>query len=96
VCWYDKPENEAFWRNRATAAEQRVESLEAALRWIPVSERLPEVAVSVLTTNGLYVRSSYRDRKGIWSGWKPNAVTYWRPMPEPPAALSVSKTGEQK
>jgi hypothetical protein len=62
-------------------------------RWIPVAERLPEPFVSVLVQMPrekpfLTVREGYITKAGIWYsalyGRKPDEVTHWMPLPEPP------------
>lgn len=59
----------------------------AVNRWIPCSERLPEVYEKVLTysDDGIIhdnFRLNLRDGSVGWSqGW---GVTHWRPRPEPP------------
>jgi uncharacterized protein YhdP len=65
--------------------------LEAAQRWIPVSERMPDNWESVLTfdisksTRGA-VTAFYNPETSLWSThvscdlW----VTHWMPLPEPP------------
>jgi hypothetical protein len=45
--WDSRPLEDAL-RDRAEAAEKRVAELEAASRWIPVSEKLPEKNKKVL------------------------------------------------
>ena len=56
-------------------------------RWIPCSERLPEVYEKVLTYNDEGIihdnfRLNLRDGSVGWSqGW---GITHWRPRPEPP------------
>lgn len=63
------------------------------MTWIPVSERLPEVGVCVLTfesDGGIWVSELVRDEKG--ERWTDPAtgqpeipnVTHWQPLPEPP------------
>jgi hypothetical protein len=59
----------------------------SANRWIPCSERLPEVYEKVLTYNDEGIihdnfRLNLRDGSVGWSqGW---GITHWQPRPEPP------------
>ena len=65
-------------------------------RWIPVSERLPEAVVVVLTFGAAGEVLGYVDRAGRWHSvhcdnetgdpWicDPGAVTHWQPLPAPP------------
>ena len=56
-------------------------------KWIPVSERLPEKDVKVLTFGVYGFSVNYRDRfSGKWRGvnGKPQWITHWMPLPEPP------------
>lgn len=59
----------------------------AVNRWIPCSERLPEVYEKVLTYNDEGIihdnfRLNLRDGSVGWSqGW---GITHWQPRPEPP------------
>ena len=67
-------------------------------RWIPVSERLPEAVVVVLTFGAAGEVLGYVDRAGRWHSvhcdnetgdpWicDPGAVTHWMPLPAPPEA----------
>jgi hypothetical protein len=57
------------------------------LKWIPVSERLPEKDVKVLTFGVYGFSVNYRDRfSRKWRGvnGKPQWITHWMPLPEPP------------
>lgn len=71
---------------RAEAAEARVAELEAAQRWIPVNERLPEEKqnVLVLGSDG-YVFNWRYSSDWRYSGLEPQPFdwTHWRPF-EPP------------
>lgn len=68
---------------RALQAEARVAELEAAARWVPVSERLPDEGVEVLVSRVRLDGSRYMcPRK-----WQP-ARPSWVPYPEP-APLGV-------
>ena len=73
------------------AARARIAELEAARRWVPVGERLPEKRGEYL------VRSHYRDDTFIaiceydpdliGSGWRTVSwVTHWQPLPAAPEA----------
>lgn len=88
--WYLSPK---AWNTRPIedALNARIAELEAAQRWIPVSERLPEKQKLTIgfTDNSAYVffeivnddemglvMYPYQNRKGT--------VTHWMPLPTPP------------
>lgn len=63
------------------------------MKWIPVSERLPDVNAPVLgcaiytTGEYQYVLPCYIDRLGAWRtdfDFKTIFIEYWMPLPEPP------------
>lgn len=78
--------------DRLEELETELSKLKAQQRWIPVTERLPEEGITVLT---LDKRGHMRDRKlytfrggqrlfrpdGLAPGYD---VLYWRSLPEPP------------
>ena len=82
--------------DKLTSLTDRVADLEAERRWIPVSERLPEVeeyacSVSVLVfRNGYTVAEAWYDfeeenwHKSNAIGMLIDGVTHWMPLPEPP------------
>lgn len=84
--------NIEHWNTRPIedALNKRIAELEAAQRWIPVSERLPEENQQILSTDG---KEFYLDYYARWEG-KDNppcfcdglswAVTHWMPLPKPP------------
>lgn len=60
-------------------------------RWIPVTERLPEVGRRVLATSGAFVGEAFRAQSGEWARiygpWNDfleRSVTHWMPLPEGP------------
>ena len=52
-------------------------------RWVPVSERMPENDVSVLTFDGMYKRVHHA-MYGHWQCWGPEKITHWMPLPAAP------------
>jgi len=66
---------------------QRIAELEAAQRWIPVSERLPEGrTVLVFKKEGsISIDTTYIDG-GNYFWWESgqSKVTHWMPLPQPP------------
>ena len=82
--------------NKANAKLQsRIAELEAAQRWIPVSERLPEDRATVLVAfknREILTATYYKHYEGFggvenyWhiEGWHSGNVTHWMPLPQPP------------
>ena len=76
--------------------EERIKDLEAAQRWIPVSERLPEKSQQVLgalkSSTGNYNLSRINRVTACDHDWEADGfeisncwtVTHWMPLPEPP------------
>ena len=83
------------WNNRPIEDElrARIAELEAAQRWIPASERLPQIGVRVLFYNnfitnihkGWFSGDEWTSDIGIfYNGDKLKRITHWMPLPEPP------------
>lgn len=88
-------EYEAFWEKEANEALRRFQvAIANKLRWIPVTERLPEdepLGVRVLCCLTKKRRGwSWVDDRLFMDGkfWHPKGqkgkVTHWQPLPEPP------------
>ena len=96
------PVSLATWNamvSRIAELEERVEELEKAQRWIPVSEQLPGVYDFVIAHNTHYKNSvvspaQYNHAKCIWydiqdvrvdGSWEElPCVAHWMPLPAPP------------
>lgn len=73
---------------------ERVAELESAQRWIPVGERLPEDAVTVLVHGGCAYYQSHDGWFTLMGGdahrriqWE---VTHWQPLPPPYSARTMT------
>jgi len=81
----------AAWNARAddaelTALRARVEQLEAAQRWVPVSERLPEEGQLVVVFTPINVGDNFRYETLVWRSRYAKYVNnhLWMPLPQPP------------
>jgi hypothetical protein len=77
---------EVVSENSAQAA--RIAELEAALRWIPVEERLPEIDwryyLVTIDLEGTLVVHTARFAEGVFGyTWLHGRVVAWRPFPAP-------------
>jgi hypothetical protein len=74
----------------ACTLRARVAELEAAARWVPVGERLPDEGATVLVhsiPHGVMVATYQMDlvKPAFFGhGYAPGPVTHWRPMPAVP------------
>ena len=76
----------------------------ATVRWIPVTERLPDTFRPVIVCREkekgkFVVEQGFKDVGDWWKvyGTRTKKVTHWMPMPEPPeveAVLEAQKGGE--
>lgn len=88
VNWYTEEVEPNLWRERCAAidAADAIEQLSKP-RWIPVTERLPEIRKVVLITDGIDVGTGWMNQ-GWWNtsfaDIQRDAVTHWMPLPEPP------------
>lgn len=78
--------------DRLEALEAEVSRLKARQRWIPVTERLPEVSMRTLVSidDCVGVAHFTHDISGMYffsdhAGIPLTFVTHWMPLPEPPA-----------
>ena len=92
--WNTRPIEDAQAQEIARL-EQRIRELEEHQRWIPVSERLPEVDTRVEIFGGFEQTTHigyYREHAtqwdsedgGYWHGKNFGLITHWRPLPPPP------------
>ncbi len=69
---------------RAEAAEAKVAELEAAARWIPVTEKLPEKDGTYIGWCGkenFYAEFTFSQ---CWTISIDKRITHWMPLPQPP------------
>lgn len=66
-----------------------------AQKWIPVTERLPEINAEVLCYRGNHIGAlmdaytymgdyKWQDTYGFWNYTEDEGITHWMPLPEPP------------
>ena len=85
---YCKPYGESLRNEARNNLEEYIAELEAAQRWIPVSERLPEIGIRVLTSDVTgYISTDFiveLDMSLCTFHLQRKLVTHWMPLPEPP------------
>ena len=82
-----------------TALRAEIERLQAERRWIPVSEKLPEVGETVLIAYNIsrktYIVRARMNKEGEFRFTKnTKPVTHWMPLPESPT--TITKPDEYK
>lgn len=79
---------QAIWNDYVTPLQSRIKELEDQQRWIPVSERKPEVFVLVLIAGNKGTRAlSCVDQSGYIDDYflKDDEIpTHWQPLPKSP------------
>lgn len=75
------PANRLYVSDFVIEQMQKIPTIEAEpVKWIPVTERLPENGELVLAWS-----ESLRDLgMGVLEEFEPTQVTHWMPLPEPP------------
>lgn len=94
VLWFEPfPEGSEIeiYRKRAEKSERELAELREQTKWIPTSERLPEMGERVIVTEGKSVCEGKRERdllKGYaWvtiDRFLLRNITHWIPLPHPP------------
>lgn len=72
-----------FWNEQLLALEGLPAADVLPVKWIPVTERLPNIGEKVITyCKGYGVKENFRSGDGTW--WVGFKITHWMPLPEPP------------
>ena len=84
------------WRGKEEPEDSKVVEIDQFNHWISVTERLPELGVRVLASDGGFVGEFYLSDRGQWKRYNVNNhsllmaldILYWMPMPEPPKEVA--------